>query len=890
MIRGYALAVAVTLSLIAVLAGFLLLDDGVEVDVVTPATVSPFATHEGDAADLHDDDPSAVPAPIETDSFGEEDEALDAPTASRAVPRFVRVLDRRGRPVPGAAVRLVREGQARDRRRAAFSRSRERSPYRELTTGADGLAPLHPLPRRSFRIEACADGSFGAVAFELPRGGDAPTHVDLHLHPSPPVVVRVSHEDGTPCAGVRVEVHPEAGIKHRWDERLALWTDEQGTATGRITHEDEWVREGALLHATIRLVDGTRVTASPVAFAEGGYAFDLTVPPLVALTVDLVKPDGEPFDEAPVNLSWWRSTDSPDARRLGAVVAVKGIAVVGGLPPGETIHFRVTTRGREEVLTAIETNPAATPQRASITVGRLGATVVATLLTADGVPLPRHTFRIGVFHDDDRSRVAQKQSIDGLWKERRTSRTVRTTSQGTATIRVRAATAGRIHLFKARSRSRSRSKITAPEPDPVPDAVIRFPALEDSARHDAGSFAIPSYRVIAAGTVVDAAGETVPGVRVTASNGDSRADDAPPLTLGAATTGKDGSFIIFGSAPGPGDLSIAGKSRQGAVQATPLTLGNTALRLRLVRYGSITGTVNLSDPSVPIRLDTRIERVDGDKPVRVSASRARDGSLEARGIVPGMYRIRVWAAGIVEADLTGVHVAEGETVEPAGLADLRVGGSFRTGEIFVRDVNGRPIPKVRISVRERNVDPAARDQSASTDDRGHARIAYRSGVEFDVTVSLTGFRKRYRNPTFPLNVRVGALDAGDAARRRNRRVNDTPPLVITFDKALPRDRRVRSYTLILEPPGGAPKKPEPGQPKRERARVRSRPHRAVLKRIARGAYDVDLEISLPAATPGGKSRRVRVPLERIRVRGIVGERMELRVHLPTIEHAIRNVR
>lgn len=882
MTRGPTVSLLLLAALAAAAAALLLVEEGDEqplMDAQLRLESAPADTIEADAAEI---DPVIAYEEIETDEFDEEDESRPAPASSRETPRYVRVLGFDGKPVKAATVLLVREGRAKDQRRRAYDRSSPAAPYRTLRTRSDGHAPLHPLPRRAFRIEAWTADGFGAVRFLIPRKRPetAPRTVDLHLQPSPSIRARVRQEDGTPAPEVRVEIHPDPSVRHRWDDRIAIWTDDQGSASGRLTFENAWARRGAAVLASVRLLDGTRVTTPPVTPVDGAYDFDITVPRLGTLRLALVLPTGEPYEGA-ASLTWWRITDPVKKRNVGRVTANGGFAIIGAAPPGERLVVRIKTKGREDALCGIDVDGSGMPQDVVCGVGSRGARLSMTLTTPEGDVLPKQRFRVQVIQDDDEARASRLAALDPAWRHRPTT-SIRTRKDGRTSMTVRTGSPGQVLVFVDRKRSRKRGAQAPQEPD----AVVSFPVLEEEATHEAGAIPLPSFRVLAAGLLVDSEGDPVAGARV----GVQLEQPSPkgrnrPKTLATASTDKQGAFIVLGESPPAGRLFVDARTREGVAEAQEIGLGTRNLRLVLQRYGRVTGRVTLADASLPLKLEIRMNREDGLHPQRVSISRDRKGRVAARGLVPGLYGITVHLAGLEALSLHGISVREGETVTPPALADLVVGQAFRRGSVLVRDEYGAPLAKARIYTRERSELPTARAQSVSTNSRGEATVAWRPGVPIDVNVQTPVWRQRYKNATFPLTVTVGEQAPGSARGRPGRQPGQVPPLVITFDAPLPKYKPIRSYTLQLTKVGDASERP-----RRERTRVRGRPDRAIYNSIGRGTYAVVLEVRVTAEKPRSGTRRGRVDMGRITVRGTGRERVKLRVDFAGIDHAVRNAR
>ncbi|MAG58317.1 MAG: hypothetical protein CMJ83_18680, partial [Planctomycetes bacterium] len=539
---------------------------------------------------------------------------------------------------------------------------------------------------------------------------------------------------------------------------------------------------------------------------------------------------------------------------------------------------------REASYAAVDVDPAGVSQDVVLRLGPRGSKLNVILTTVEGEVLPRREFRVEVRQSDDEAVAARMVELDPIWKQQRSRRT-RTNREGGISLDVRAAVGGEIVVFTSHGKGSKRPASTAP-----PEAVIPFPAIDEGATHDAGLITLPWYRVLAAGHVLYADGAPVHGIRVgvvleAPPTPQSKKKRPRPPVIGLATTDSEGAFTLLGESPGPGALRIGARNGEGKVPSFPISLGVRDLRLQFMRYGGIRGRVRLADRTLPLRVDVIAEREDLPEPKRVSVNRDGRGEVHARNLISGVYRIRVYAGGLEALDLHGVQVPEGKTVTPGPIADLILGQGFRSGLVIVRDRLGAPAPKARVSTREREVEKRARPQSVSTDQDGEATIAWRSGVPLDVYVRAKGWSRRFRNPAFPLHVTVGLNDPNPVSAKGDYKPY-APPLIVIFDGALPRYAAIRRYDIALEPVGGAPRKPKPGELRLERTRIRSRPDRAEYIDVYPGTYDARLELSLAPRKPGGRSRRARVALGRVTVRGTPRERINLRVDSAAINYAV----
>ena len=877
MTRGSTISLLLLAAIVLTLAALLLIDDD-DARAPTPHPAQPAPQPE--ATETAPVDPPIPYEEIATDTFDEEDEIGPAPASLRDVPRYVLVRGADGEPVGGATVRLVRRDQARDERRRAFDRSEPRAAYRIRRTDREGRAPLHPLPARAFRIEAMTDAMFGAIGFALPekKPEDAPREVELQLLPSPRVLIRVLQEDGMPAEAMRVEVHPDPSVKHRWDDRIAVWTDASGEANARLTFENRWGRDGAPVLATVRLLDGSRVTTQPVTPEDGAYNLELTVPRMGTIGLTFALPNGEPYTGS-ASLKWWRIKAPVKNRRSGRSTAHRGFGVIGDAPPGERLVLRIRTKNRSDALCAIDVHPNGAPQDEVCTIGAQAARLTMTLTTAEGNPLPWHRFRAKISQDDDAERAARMTALDPAYRPGRTT-TVRAQADSRATLTVRAGAAGQVLLYRDRNNSRRRGD----DREEPPEATITFPALEEDGEHDAGAVPIRSFRLIVAGTVIGTDGEVVPSARIYVDRvtiPKRRSSRTQRSNIAKGWADDEGRFSIPGVPPSPGKLLVYARSRYGSGSAEPVTfnLGATDVRLVLNQHGAIRGRVTLNEPSLPLSVDIRLTREDGPRPTRVEIKRDKNGQVHADKLTPGVYGISVRVGGLRELDLHGIRVDEGETVVPPALADLVVGQAFRTGRVYVRYKNGSPASKVRINTRERTR-PRSRDQSLNTDKQGEAVVVWRPGIPIDVSVRIPEWRGNYKNPTFPLVVTIGDEASGGGPTSTT-----VSPLIVTFDTPLPRAAPIASYRLRLTKMSETSKRPI-----LERQTIRTGPDRAVYRDIAGGTYSVSLEVHLVPAKRNGRGRSGRADMGQLTILGTGGERAQIRVDFASIDHAVRNAR
>jgi Carboxypeptidase regulatory-like domain len=222
------------------------------------------------------------------------------------------------------------------------------------------------------------------------------------------------------------------------------------------------------------------------------------------------------------------------------------------------------------------------------------------------------------------------------------------------------------------------------------------------------------------GRVVDEKGQPVPGVSVTGMTASGRATASDELTVligtlplaaeaaglpgqsmtkpakvRTATTDPRGRFVLDEMPPGRIRLDIAHPDRLPVRrEAIDLTAGGRMDVGDLVlQSGALLAGRVLDESGQPIE-GARVEARPTNKGLPVRMASDRDGNFSLR-VPGGDYALVARAASHASGSLFAVHAVPGEASKPIELRLPRADGTI---EGYVRDTNGKPIPRVNVSV------------------------------------------------------------------------------------------------------------------------------------------------------------------------------------------------
>ena len=244
-------------------------------------------------------------------------------------------------------------------------------------------------------------------------------------------------------------------------------------------------------------------------------------------------------------------------------------------------------------------------------------------------------------------------------------------------------------------------------------AELRLPADFGRGVVELGELALEDAPVLAAGRVVDTAGQPLHGARISVQYEEQWGDDPAQRYWSNAnglesSSGPDGSFRIVGLPPQSDALRLVARHGSALPALLPFEQGATGLAIVLQGAGVVEGSVQIDEgfpadrlavrvdyPSgLPAELEALVETVDAIDPL------SRRFRLIA--LPPGVVRLTVLVA---DTELEIAHL-EGLVVGPGAPPDPRLEGIDLRGKVFLRTLTllGPPGAKVDIA--------AIRDHSA----------------------------------------------------------------------------------------------------------------------------------------------------------------------------------
>lgn len=282
--------------------------------------------------------------------------------------------------------------------------------------------------------------------------------------------------------------------------------------------------------------------------------------------------------------------------------------------------------------------------------------------------------------------------------------------------------------------------------DPIPGvAVVNLGREFPSGPTDIGDIRLGIGPLLAAGIVVDDAGEPVAGaeIRVRFRDPPGARPERPDIGMPSAMTGDDGRFAVRGEGSSPRIEVSATLHGHLPSDTAAVAAGQEGLRLVLQRAGSVRGRILVED-GLP-RHDIRLTLNPGTPPARPSPTATtpgeemspdREGNFAWPGIPPGMYELVVRVVGEPAplATIPAVSVRPAETTTLPGI-DLR--GKLRTITITVLASDGTPVQDGRLTLKP--ADGSSADMSGHVLE-GRPVTVLTAAATVGVLIAAHGFR------------------------------------------------------------------------------------------------------------------------------------------------------
>ena len=594
------------------------------------------------------------------------------------------------------------------------------------------------------------------------------------------------------------------------------WTN---ASTG-VAHLELDARHGDMYEhgevaVSAHLVGQDAIVHPLVLAASGVTTAHIETPPAALLVLHLVDKSGAPLKEDAslflrVEIEAAGGGRGPNNPFTGSVrVAAKdGEALVGGARSGQTYNITASGRDRGTETCTVVVPSGIARHDAPVPLGMRRAAVMVTLHDADGLVVPWFAFNATLRSSDNEQGAAG--TADAAENARgRGARADRFASMMTGGARLQVTDIeGRARIsvnpeggtLVIRAQSSRAMRGGGEEPAL---ATVPVPALKEGGERDLGVVKLSNFAVLARGRVVDPANVGVAGISVRAtestavsnaaasergggagafgqgpsgnqrgrSEGASAFGQGPSgnqrgrsegasafgaANIGSVDSGKDGVFKLYGPRPEGGTVVLNVSGRDTRTEPMTVTAGSTDVVLRLLRTGTLTGTVRLTDPTVVMPIDIAASTANSAlRPVRARPD--AEGRFVLRGLPEGNVTVRISVNNVEERSFENVKVLGAERIAAPELQNLVVGFDWRLALVDVRDPMGAPLVGARVQVTT-NVDEQNRrrgggDSSRTTDSFGRASFPVRSSVECTVTVSKPDFtRARFERAVFPLAV------------------------------------------------------------------------------------------------------------------------------------------
>ncbi|MSR75545.1 MAG: carboxypeptidase regulatory-like domain-containing protein [Planctomycetes bacterium] len=442
------------------------------------------------------------------------------------------------------------------------------------------------------------------------------------------------------------------------------------------------------------------------------------------------------------------------------VQARDGKATVGGVRNGQNLKVTASTRDRATAECVVVLPPSALKHEASVPLGARRASISFIVHDEDNLVVPWFAFNATLrsaaeIAADAAAASAAAAGNSGATNPERT----RTTRGGRGAERMAAFASGGLRPQVTDIEGRVRMSVS-PEggtleiraqswrsmmggaDDSSLLASIKVPTLLEGGTADLGVVKLSGLAVLARGRVVDAAGNGVPDISVRATEEDGASNANPAAATARAATsgrntdgansgagggapgsaansgfnrggrgglrggipiatvdsGKNGVFKLYGPRPDNGRVQLSVSGRDALAIPVTVTAGAKDVVLRLLRTGSIAGTVRLADPGLELPIDIRASAA-GLQLREVRTRPDKDGNFVLRGLPQGVVRVRFDVNNVQDLSFAEVKVVGGERTSPAELQGLVVGQSWRQAAVEVRDESGVPVEAASVQLQ-----------------------------------------------------------------------------------------------------------------------------------------------------------------------------------------------
>jgi protocatechuate 3,4-dioxygenase beta subunit len=693
-------AAAVLLLALALGAWFLLSPPSAPAPVEVPTPAANSAA-EKPAAGVLDPalTPPAAPSGIESRETVVPELAAAAAGPAYATPApegegfLVRAVETESKkPIPFAEILFVDVGQLDQQAvQARMAELRDIDALIEALatryrTGADGTVRL-PLPTQEVWAAARKDSWFGlAMENSIPKEG-----MTIECQLSKSVSARVVDEKGSPQASVPVDLR--IGDENRSDRVISILTGEDGIA--RIRRLEMFQRDtsgsarfsvaiGGPLGATVEQVfDVEALPAEPLL---------LVLPPSGRIEVRVSDASGQPWATAAIV----QLTIVDPAAAVNGVIEMRGEGSTALVSEG-LATFTPAGLGRQFQARASRTDgsligdvagfgPVSAGETARLEiVERAGNSfIVGRIVGSDGQPVTSARLEIGVEVNAGGGRSSNNDNF-------------RTDAAGRFRILIEnpILPEGAKRTATVRQRQRGASAAAARV-----DLSWTLPPGDV----DLGDLRLALAPMVAAGIVVDEAGEPVANAHVTLQEKHSYGEGASEfywswIQGGEVFTGADGSFVLNAEVES-GEFLLSCMSSDYWCEGVIIRPGATGMQLVLRRGGSLNGTL-LTDEGADLK-DILIELTDPSAPPdpfgRGTTQVQSSGKFEYRVLRPGTYnlRLRLGSSDHVFLELAGLMVTAGEVCADPRLNPLDARGLIRSLLIRAVDADGKKISQFSV--------------------------------------------------------------------------------------------------------------------------------------------------------------------------------------------------
>jgi RNA polymerase sigma factor (sigma-70 family) len=269
------------------------------------------------------------------------------------------------------------------------------------------------------------------------------------------------------------------------------------------------------------------------------------------------------------------------------------------------------------------------------------------------------------------------------------------------------------------------------------------------------------------GTVVDAGGEPLPGVVVTAARSEARQRrtaarssnyDPDLATAGRALSGADGSFTIEGLDPGGYKVEARDSDRKPARAVVTLApRGSEQVRLSMTQGALVAGTVRDASGQPVAAFTVVVFEGDGLGRGEVAGTRTfidRDGAFQVEGLEARDYLVQATAHGYAPSRPVAAGAVEPPARPGAVSIQLPAGGTLSG---TVRSKTGEALENARVTVEGgvgESATPVPFSASAVTDAQGQFSLRGLAPGRRSVVVGAYGHHAAV----------VGGLEVVDGAR------------------------------------------------------------------------------------------------------------------------------